>query len=643
MNLVARLILETAGFVGPAQRALDPLKRVKAELAAVGREAERVGASSGGGASGGRLALPTASAGLAASAAPAALALAAVRAQTRAAGNDFRLALTPLMEFRAQLATLHRETRARPLINVTGSAGRLALGGGAGGGVGGVPPIIPPGAAGGPREVGSSLSFLRGEIVRTVGPLALLYGTFRAGAFAIKSASRLEDLTASFATLLGGVDKAKARMGELAKFAAETPFELPEVASASRVLETLTKGALSTGAGLRMVGDVAANTGQPFSELAMWIGRTYDGLQNGRPVGEALMRLQELGIMSGDTRTRIEALQEQGKRGNEVWAVAAASFARFSGEMDRRSATLSGQFSNLKDSAAAFAGALAGPALPAMTESLRGMVDVLETMTPALKENAGWMKELANIALHPATADIILAGQARKGARGEVKPPSPPQRAANDFTGDVKPITQFFDSLDRLSTARASIKDTVDAFRDVATQRVLNDPFSSHADRTQALDAAGRRAFESSGIASAPDADPQGVDQALARVQAEIELVHEMSTHNELAEEASAKMAKLGEAYEKLVGLSTQLNAIRKNAVDERLHEFFDSMDKPKEAHLGGGAAPASDALARIGGLIGGGGPALDFARRTADATMRTVAILQNIAQRPANDAGAWA
>ena len=165
----------------------------------------------------------------------------------------------------------------------------------------------------------------------------------------VSSAANIEGLETSFAPLLGGADKAQERIKELAQFAADTPFEMPEVAKASRVLEVLTKGALSTGQGLRMVGDVAATTQQPFEELALHIGRLYDGLQSGRPVGEALARLQELGVISGDVRSRIEELQKSGAAGNEVWQVAAGALGRFSGAMDAQSRTWNGKLSTFKD------------------------------------------------------------------------------------------------------------------------------------------------------------------------------------------------------------------------------------------------------------------------------------------------------
>jgi len=105
----------------------------------------------------------------------------------------------------------------------------------------------------------------------------------------------MEQLTTQFSVLLGGIDAAADRMVELTEFADKTPFNLPEVAKASTVLETLTRGALATGKGLTLVGDLAAGTGQPFNELAVWVGRLYDGLQSGRPVAKRWCACRSLG------------------------------------------------------------------------------------------------------------------------------------------------------------------------------------------------------------------------------------------------------------------------------------------------------------------------------------------------------------
>lgn len=198
---------------------------------------------------------------------------------------------------------------------------------------------------------------------------------------ALNQAGMFEDYTSSFEVLLKDVDLARQRMRDLAAFGATTPFELPGIVRASITLETLTNGALSTGDGLRMVGDVAAGVNQPIEELSMWFGRLYDGLQSGRPVGEALMRLQELGIMSGDVRSQIEELQKSGSAGNEVWAVASKSFERFAGMMDERSRNLSGRLSNLSDVWTNLRAALGRPLSAVVKPIISGFTAVLGVVT----------------------------------------------------------------------------------------------------------------------------------------------------------------------------------------------------------------------------------------------------------------------
>lgn len=238
--------------------------------------------------------------------------------------------------------------------------------------------------------IGNSFKGLSGmmgkalPIAGLVGGVGGIAGALTIAFSAIDKAADMETLEAAFAPLLGGADNAKARIQELAKVAAETPFELPEIARASRVLETLTRGALSTGAGLRMVGDVAAGTGAPFEELAMWVGRLYDGLQSGRPVGEALMRLQELGIVSGDVRGRIEALQKSGAAGDAVWAEAEAALGRFSGSMERQSKTWAGKLSTLRDNVNMLMAAFGTPII----DSLKPFLDMAITRIDSLKSAA---------------------------------------------------------------------------------------------------------------------------------------------------------------------------------------------------------------------------------------------------------------
>lgn len=170
----------------------------------------------------------------------------------------------------------------------------------------------------------------------------------------IGGAMTMEKYTVQLGVLLGSTSAAQKRIAELAEFAKTTPFELPEVVEASKQLQVFTKGALATGEGLRLVGDIASGTGMMFGEAAMWIGRLYDALQSGRPIGEAAMRLQEVGALSGESRARLEQLAESVKKGalsgTQAWKQAAGEFTRYSGMMAKQSETLEGKMSNLSDS-----------------------------------------------------------------------------------------------------------------------------------------------------------------------------------------------------------------------------------------------------------------------------------------------------
>jgi hypothetical protein len=218
---------------------------------------------------------------------------------------------------------------------------------------------------------------------------------------AIDEAANMEQMQTSFSVLLGSMDAAKTRMAELSKFAADTPFELPEVAAASRTLETLTRGALATGKGLTLVGDVASGTNAPFEELAVMIGRMYDGLQSGRPVGEAMQRLQELGVISGNTRAKIEQLQNSGKKGDEVWNVAAQAMGRFSGMMAQQSQTWNGLMSTFQDNIGAAFRAFGEPLLDRFKPILQQGLQLADMLAPkaqaageALADSIGVVTEI---------------------------------------------------------------------------------------------------------------------------------------------------------------------------------------------------------------------------------------------------------
>lgn len=206
---------------------------------------------------------------------------------------------------------------------------------------------------------GAAMAFagIGGAVTTATAALGLLRSALAPIANLIKdsigAAATRESLEASFTPLLKGAENAKAHMAILAKFAETTPFELNNIANASKTLHNLTNGALSAGEGLRLVGDAAASKstdGNNFEEVAVSVGRLYAALQNGRPMGEPMQRLSELGIITNDTRIKLEELQTEGQKGESVWQVAAKNMERFGGTMEEQSKTMTGKTSNLSDS-----------------------------------------------------------------------------------------------------------------------------------------------------------------------------------------------------------------------------------------------------------------------------------------------------
>jgi phage-related protein len=220
-------------------------------------------------------------------------------------------------------------------------------------------------------------------------------------------AAEMERYETQLGTLMGSTDAAKQRLAELAKFGAETPFELPELVKAEKVLQgfglTGEKALTMTGRSgqdlFKILGDVAAGTGVAFDEIALNFGKFSAGA-----TGEAISRFQELGIA---TREQMAALGIQFSKSGELLsplpeamqAVLQIAGSKFGGGMDALSNTFEGRLSTLQDAWGGLMRTLgtpllgiAGPGLVALSNFLGGPVteqaqklgDVLATMGESL-------------------------------------------------------------------------------------------------------------------------------------------------------------------------------------------------------------------------------------------------------------------
>lgn len=249
-------------------------------------------------------------------------------------------------------------------------------------------------AQGGTAAAAAWAGFKGVMISRVLGPMALVAGATTGLIASLKitidqfskmglaGAGALEKLEKQFQPLLKSAALAKQRVRELAVFAAVTPFRMDEVARASKMLEVLTKGALSTFKGLRLVGDAAAVADQDFTSVARSVGRLYDGLQSGRPIGEAAFRLQELGLLSGETVTKLERMRDAGATANEMWRVVENDLRRASGAMVELSQSLEGLQSTYEDSRNLMAAGFGKGFMKGEKAGLEATITVMDKLTP---------------------------------------------------------------------------------------------------------------------------------------------------------------------------------------------------------------------------------------------------------------------
>lgn len=201
------------------------------------------------------------------------------------------------------------------------------------------------------KSVASNISSAADSITSKLFNIKSLVAGVATGAIVQQSVGIVVDrqnITSQFEVLLGSAEKANERVSELTDFAGMTPFTRDEIFAASKQLQVFTGDALSTGDSLRIIGDVAAGTGQQFEDVALWTGRLYDAMKSGRTVGEMTSRLQEMGAISGEDRTKIEKLAESGEDITQTWSEVEKIFSRYDGTMEKLSNNLGNMLTSLK-------------------------------------------------------------------------------------------------------------------------------------------------------------------------------------------------------------------------------------------------------------------------------------------------------
>ena len=180
------------------------------------------------------------------------------------------------------------------------------------------------------------------------------------GSFALSTASAAETTEISFTTMLGSAEKAESMMGQLADFAAHTPFELSGLQSATRQLLAYGFTADDVIPMLTAVGDATAalGTGQYGIEA---VTRALGQMQTrGKVSAEEMLQLTEQGIpaweylaraIGTDTAGAMEQVSAGAISASEgIEAITKGMEEDFGGMMESQSKTLAGLMSNFSDS-----------------------------------------------------------------------------------------------------------------------------------------------------------------------------------------------------------------------------------------------------------------------------------------------------
>lgn len=257
------------------------------------------------------------------------------------------------------------------------------------------------------KQSGSAFSTFVGNVAaigftKLIGSMSSLVGS------SIKVTGEIETLKTQFEVLTGSVGLANKAVRDLQEFAASTPFQFKDLAKSEQRLLSFGFTLEETQDRMGDIGDVAAASGADISELALIFGQVKAA---SKLTGERLLQFQERAIPIGPALAKtmgvaessIKDLVSEGKVSFDIFEKAFQSlndkgqFA-FDG-MTKRSKTLEGRVSTLKDNFELLQANIGGkmaPAFKALTSSVtifiqkisnnvafNGFLDTLSDKIPA--------------------------------------------------------------------------------------------------------------------------------------------------------------------------------------------------------------------------------------------------------------------
>lgn len=248
-------------------------------------------------------------------------------------------------------------------------------------------------------------------------------------------AAETETLSVQFEVLTGSASKASQVMKDISDFAASTPFQKLDIANAARQLLAFGGNAETVVGELKMLGDIAAATGNPIGELAELYGKAK---VQGRLFGEDINQLtgrgipviQAFAVQFGVAEAEVKKLVEQGKVGFPELQQALKSMTeeggKFAGMTERLAGTTAGKWSTLTDNVKELGNEIGGMLLPATNAAIAAMTKLVQNTSGYTSAGESAMRiafgqEKALRMMQKATEDLTKAEEKQAAVVAVVK------------------------------------------------------------------------------------------------------------------------------------------------------------------------------------------------------------------------------
>jgi tape measure domain-containing protein len=212
----------------------------------------------------------------------------------------------------------------------------------------------------------------------------------------VAAAANMEQLRISLEVMTGSAEKARDLISDMQKLSLETPLEMTDIQQAGKTLMAMGEPTQAIISDLKMLGDIAAGTGQPLNELAQVFGQV---MQAGRLTGNELRQFNErgvplltvlseqLGVSKGKIRELVEAGEISSTQVVAAFEAMSGAGGKFANMMERQTDTLIGQWNKFKENITLIAMNAMAPLAEALKEILKMINDALDGLMQLMGVN----------------------------------------------------------------------------------------------------------------------------------------------------------------------------------------------------------------------------------------------------------------